>query len=63
MEEEEEEKKKKKQVKHRRGLWWLKCKAQLARQIVSERKEDEVEEKGKKRNKSPRAKQFLGRSG
>ena len=30
---------------------------------VSERKEEEVKEKGKKRNKSPKAKQFLGRSG
>ena len=31
--------------------------------LVSERKEEEVKEKGKKRNKSPKAKQFLGRSG
>ena len=30
---------------------------------MSERKEEEVKEKGRKRNKSPRAKQFLGRSG
>ena len=31
--------------------------------FVSERKEEEVKEKGIKRNKSPRARQFLGRSG
>ena len=30
---------------------------------MSERKEEGVKEKGRKRNKSPRAKQFLGKSG
>ena len=46
-------KKKKKNVKHRRSLWWTKRKAQLARPSVSERKEEEVKEKG--------AKQFSGK--
>ena len=52
-----------KKVKHRRNLLRTKRKAQSARLIVSERKEEEVKEKGKKRNKSPRAEQLLGRSG
>ena len=30
---------------------------------MSERKEEDVKEKGRERNKSPRAKHFLGRSG
>ena len=30
---------------------------------MSDRKEEDVKEQGRKRNKSPRAKQFLGRSG
>ena len=53
----------KKQVKHRRSLWWTERKAQFESLIVSERKEGDVKEKGRKRNKSPRAKQVLGRSG
>ena len=61
VEKEEEEKEEK--IKHIRSLWWTKRKEQFASQFVSERKEENVKEKGRKRNKSPRAKQFLGRSG
>ena len=59
MEEEEKEKK----VKHRRNLWWTKRKEQFASFRVSERREEDLGEKGRERNKSPRTKQFLGRSG
>ena len=47
----------------RRSLWLTKRKEQFAGLFVSERKEEDVNEKGRKRNKSPRAKQLLGRSG
>ena len=57
-----EKKKKKKKVKHRRSLWWTKRKEQFSSLFVSERKEEDVKEKGRKRNKSPRTKQFLERS-
>ena len=56
-------KKKKKHVNRRRSLWWTKCKEQFASLFVSERKEEDLEEKGRNRNKSPRTKQLLGRSG
>ena len=49
-------------MKYRRSNWWTKCKAQISSFFVSERKE-EVEETGRKRNKSLRAKQVLGKSG
>ena len=60
---EKEDKEREEKVKHRRNLWWMKRKAQFARLIVPGMKEEEVKEKGKKRNKSPRAKQLLGSSG
>ena len=50
-------------MKHRRNLWWTKLKEQFANFLVSERKEEDMEKKGRERNKSPRTKQFLGRSG
>ena len=56
-------KKKKKKVKHRSSRWWTKCKEQFASLLVSERKQEDAKEKGRKRSKSPRAKLLLGRSG
>ena len=50
-------------MKYRRSNWWTKCKAQISSFFVSERKEEDVEETGRKRNKSLRAKQVLGKSG
>ena len=50
-------------MKHRRSFWWTKRKEQLVSPFVSERKEEEVKDIGRKRNKSPRATQFLGKSG
>ena len=52
VEKEEEEKEEK--VKDRRNLWWTRRKEQLASLFVSERKEEDVREKSRKRNKSPR---------
>ena len=45
-------KKKKKKVKHRRSLWWTKCREQVTSFLVSERKKEAVEEKGSKKNES-----------
>ena len=56
-------KKKKKTVKHRRSSWWTQRKEQISGFFVSERKEEDVEEKGRKRSKRPKAKQVLGKSG
>ena len=56
-------KKKKKQVKHTISFWWTERKEQVSSFFVSERKEEDVKEKGRKRSKSPRAKQVLGKSG
>ena len=50
-------------MKHRRNLWWTKRKEQFVNFLVSERKEEDVEKKGRERNDNPRTKQFLGRSG
>ena len=50
VEKEEEENKKK--VKHRRNLWWTKRKEQFANFLVLERKEEDLEKKGRERNKS-----------
>ena len=50
-------------MKNRGNIWWPKRKEQISSFFVSDRKEEDVKEKGRKRNKSPRAKQFLGRSG
>ena len=50
-------------MKYRRSNWWTKCKAQISSFFVSERKEEDVEETGRKRNKSLRVKQVLGKSG
>ena len=56
-------KKKKRKVKYRRSIWWVKRKEQISSFFALERKEEEVKEKSRKRNKSPRAKQLLGRLG
>ena len=53
-EEEEEEEEKEEKTKHRRSLCWTKRKEQFASFVVSERKEEDVKEKGRKRNKSPK---------
>ena len=50
-------------MKHRRSRRWIKREEQLVSFFVSEREEEDVKEKGRKRNKSPRAKQFLEKSG
>ena len=50
-------------VKHRRSFWWTVRKEQVSSFFVSERKEEDVKEKGRKRNKNPWAKQVLGKSG
>ena len=56
--------KKKKKVKERRNLGGTMRKGQFANSLVSERKEEDLEKKkAERRNKSPRTKQFLGRSG
>ena len=52
----------KEKMKHR-NLWWTQRMEQFENFLVSERKEENLEKKGKERNKSPRTKQFLGRSG
>ena len=52
VEKEEEEKEEK--VKDRRSLWGTRRKEQLASVFVSEREEEDVREKSRKRNKSPR---------
>ena len=56
-------KKKKKQLKHRRSTWWTKRKEQISSFFVSKRNDEYVKKKGRKRNKSPRAKQVWGKSG
>ena len=56
-------KKKKRNMKHRSSFWWTKCKEQVTSFFVSERKEEAVQEKGRKKNKSPRTRQVLGKSG
>ena len=55
VEKEEEEKEEKSEAQKKP----LVDKAQRTSLFVSERKEEDVKEKGRKRNKSPRAKQFL----
>ena len=45
---EKEEEEKEKIVKHGRSLWWTKRKEQFTSLFVSERKEDDVKDKGKK---------------
>ena len=48
-------------MKHGRSLWWTKRKEQISSFFVSERKEEDVKEKGKKRNKIPRAETSSGK--
>ena len=50
-------------MKHSRSFWCTKRKEQISTFFVSERKEENVKEKGRKRNKSPRVEQVFGRSG
>ena len=60
---EKEEEEKEETVKHRRNLWRTKRKEQFASFLVPERREEDLKKKGRERNKSPRTKQVLGRSG
>ena len=61
--EKEEEEEEEKREAQKNFFWWTKRKEQFANFLVSERKEEDLEKKGRERNKSPRTKQFLGRSG
>ena len=54
---------KKKKVKYRRCSWWKKCKERIARFLTARRKEEEKEKEGRKRDRRPRARQVLEKSG
>ena len=56
-------KEKKKKVKYRKRSWWKKCKERIARFLTAKRNEEEKETKGRKSDKRPRTRQFLGKSG
>ena len=63
VEDKEEEKGKEEKVKYRRRSWWKTCKERIKGFMEAKRKEEEVEKKGRKSNRRPRARQVLGRSG
>ena len=52
-----------KKVKYRKRSWWKKCKERIARFLTAKRNEEEKETKGRKSDKRPRTRQFLGKSG
>ena len=56
-------KKKKKKVKYRRRSWWKKCKEKIVGLISERMKEEKKVKEGRKRNRRPRARQVLGKSG
>ena len=52
-------KKKKRKMKYARSNWCTKYEEQISNFVVSERKEEDAEEKGRKRDRSPRAREAL----
>ena len=61
--EEKEEKERKKKVKHRRRSWWKKCIERIVLFFTARMKEEKKEKEDRKRNKRPRERQVLGKSG
>ena len=50
-------------MKYRRRSWWKKCKGRIASFLTAKSKEEEKEISNRKRDKRPRTRQDLGKSG
>ena len=58
-----QKKRKKKKWKCRRRSWWKKCKEGIVSLLTARMKEETKEKEGRKRDRRPRARQVLGKSG